>query len=201
MIKIKLLDYMGDDNTVCNAAWVSGGRQNGRTQEDKEKLIKYLADNNHETPFQHVIFSWHMKVPQRIGVQVLRHRSGTHNCASARYGHKFIETYKTGWPELVELETDAQNLLDKYNRVLEETGDLPLGKRRRIRELAAMCIPQGAIVEQIMTMDLRNLKNFFIQRLDIHAQPEIQEVARQMRDIVLSLPDLPLTCEYYLSGI
>lgn len=200
-IEVKLLDYMGDDNTVCNAAWVSGGRQNGRTLEDKEKLIKYLADNSHNTPFEHVQFSWHMRVPQRIGVQVIRHRTGKHNAGSARYGHKFTETFKTGFPELVELENDAQNILDKYNQVLENIASYPPSVRRRIRECAAFSIPQGTIVEQLMTIDLRNLKNFLVQRLDLHAQPEIQEVAKQMRDIVLSLPDLPLTCKYYLSDL
>lgn len=201
MIKVKLLDRMGNDDTVCNAAWVSGGRQNGRTEEDKEKLIKYLADNKHETPFEHVHFTFHVRTPYRIGVQVVRHRAATHNVASARYGHKFTETFKTGYPELIELETDAQKILDKYNQVLENISNYPPSVRRRVRECAAFCIPQGTMVEQILTIDLRNLKNFLVQRLDDHAQREIQRIAEQMLGIVLILPDLPLICKYYLKDL
>jgi len=202
-IEVKLLDHMGNDDTVCQAAWVSSGRQSNKTAADKEKLIKYLADNKHETPFEHVQFTFHLRVPQRIGVQVIRHRTGKHNAGSARYGHKFTETFKSGYPELVELEQDAQNILDKYNHVLENIADYPPMVRRRIRECAAFSIPQGTMVEQIMTIDLRNLKNFLVQRLAVDAQPEIQEVAKQMKDhIELYLAtSLSMVRKYYLKEI
>ena len=194
-IKVELLDLYGSDQVVMDSARVSSGKQ----PKDLEKFIERLAKEGHDSCFEHLVSRWKLRVPQKIGVQIVRHRIASHNCASARYNHKFDELYKVADGDIHEvifgeIEHHAGECLRLYNKIIEE---YPTNKR--IRELAAMCIPQGVLTEQILTINFRSLQNFLQLRDSPYAQLEIQFVAQEMKRILTEQKQIKFTNKYLLN--
>ena len=206
-MNVELLGVFGDDRQIAETAWVSSNRGDPSDPERIRKLIKMLAEEGHETPFESVVTRWKIEAPQRIQVQLLRHRMASHNVASARYNHKFKEVYPFSeqaeqegleMRELMVLEELANSCLIQYNKLLENTKNHH--NKKRIRELAAFALPQGVMSSQVMTINLRSLKNLIALRSSEHAQREIREIAENMKLYLRLETGLQHTVQYYFGG-
>lgn len=192
-------DHMGDDNSVVNAARVSFAKDASNfTPEQNKNLIKYLAKHNHWTPFAHAFVTLHMKAPIAIHAQCVKHQVGfAMNTVSRRYvseapdyylpifRSKPIGSVKQG--SGAEITGDKQaNLqtayiyhmnasIDLYERLLEN-GVAP--------EQARFVLSQGVMTEWVWSGSLMAWARFYNQRIDPHAQKEIQEVAYLAGEII-----------------
>lgn len=210
-MNVELLEVYGSDVTIAESAWVSSGRGDASDSTRVEKLIRMLAKEGHETPTEHVVTRWRITCPQRIQVQLLRHRMASHNVASARYGHKFEEVFPlsdvafsegidgaTGMA-LMELEEKAKECLERYNAILAAVKGSHDSKR--VRELAAFALPQGVMSSQVLTINLRSLKNLLELRCSEHAQKEVQEVAVEMLRLLREREELKITMDAFFGEI
>lgn len=168
------------------------GREPARTKEKDEKLIRYLYEHEHLTPFEKVRFEFVVKLPIFVARQWIRHRMGSFNEVSARYTELKDEFYipelerirgqhhanKQGSGErlpesyaldcLEEIKLSSERAFDSYTRMLS---------RGLARELARMVLPTNIYTSWYWTVDLRNLFHFLHLRLDEHAQYEIRVYA------------------------
>lgn len=201
MMKVQLIDHMGDDSSVVKAARVSfaGDHEvSGRTQEQDAKLIKYLADHNHWTPFAHTQITLRMTAPIPIRTQCFKHKFGfVENEESRRYvsytPDYFMPRFrmqaankKQGSGSEFELD-DQLELRDLYEDSVKAAiatyeGMLAKGVAE---EQARFVLPQGCLVNWYWTGSLAAFARFYNQRTDSHAQLEIQELA-QMVGVLLS---------------
>lgn len=189
---VELIDSMGNDTRVVNAARVSYNRETKGVVQDSN-LIEYLIEHGHLSPFEHVMFTFRIKCPLIVARQWMRHRTWKYNEISRRYTQENIEFYfpeKWRKPDTVNkqgstsgfnaeadeilsdiLQDTVKNSFANYNLLLS------LGVAR---EMARMVLPLNLYTTYYGTIDLRNLFGFFEQRLDSHAQWEIQQYAKAM---------------------
>ena len=207
---VRVVDYMGDDAAVVQAARVSYGRGTRRVSEDRG-LINYLMRHRHTTPFEMCEIKYHVKLPIFVARQWIRHRTANVNEYSARYSILDNEFYipearhlgaqsrsnRQGRAEVLEgpearrvhelLREDAQRLYAHYGEMLneDETG-APLDPRRRglARELARMNLSLNFYTQWYWKIDLHNLLGFLGLRADAHAQHEIRAYAEVLLDTV-----------------
>lgn len=191
---VDLVDYMGVDKSIVDAARVSYGKNSVVFDEERDrKLIRYLLVNNHTSPFEHVTFTFYVKTPIAIARQIMRHRTWSFNEISMRYteakdeffmpkewrGQSTDNKQMSAGP----LAHDTQHFIDAiYEPAIEycyEAYDA-LVKGGVSRELARMVLPVSLMTEFYGTVNLHNLMHFLELRLHPHAQPEVQDVARQM---------------------
>lgn len=195
-------DHMGDDNSVVNAARVSFAKDASNfTPEQNKNLIKYLAKHNHWTPFAHAFVTLHIKAPIAIHAQCVKHQVGfAMNTVSRRYvseapdyylpifREKPIGSVKQGSGD--EIAGDAQDNLQKaYAEHMNTSTDLyelllDLGVAP---EQARFVLPQGVMTEWVWSGSLMAWARFYNQRIDPHAQKEIQELAEQVDKIIAPL--------------
>ena len=196
---VRLVDYMGSDARIVQTARVSYGEGTKTLREDAG-LIDYLLRHEHTSPFEHVIFEFHAKMPIFVARQWIRHRTARLNEISGRYSVIKDEFYvpeavsinfqskdnKQGRavddvpPELKEkvinlLAEDQQSVYKNYEEMIED--DIA-------RELARINLPLSTYTEWYWQMDLKNMFHFLKLRMDHHAQWEIQEYGRAMAQIV-----------------
>lgn len=203
---VRVVDYMGDDSAIVQAARVSYGKGTKKTSEDKG-LINYLMRHRHTTPFEMCEIKLHVKVPIFIARQWIRHRTANVNEYSARYSVLDKEFYLPN-PELLAsqsktnnqgrgellsaqqsahvldlLKRDALQCYDSYLYLLNEDGahDEHPGIAR---ELARMNLPVNFYTQWYWKIDLHNLMHFLSLRADSHAQWEIQAYANVMLNIL-----------------
>ena len=190
---VRLVDFMGGDQGVVDAARVSyGGKSKG--EEADRKLIAYLLKHKHETPFEHAVFKFHVKTPIFVMRQWIRHRMASYNEVSARYTEVKDEFYiPTQWR--------AQDLKNKQGSVAAPQLDhaaLTAAFKKQVdsalktyqdmlkagvaRELARMVLPVNSYTEFYWTVNARSLMNFVTLRADVHAQWEIQQYAEAIAD-------------------
>mgnify|MGYP003589117065 FL=1 len=192
MIEVKLIDKMGSDLTVVNAARVSFHKESKVLTEKDKKLIEYLAKHKHTTPFRHVQFQFRCKAPIFLARQLGKHQTGmSWNEVSRRYVDSLPDFY---YPEVwrkrpdggikqgskdepIELNNYAHGVYDEFllgaQRVylrLLEIGVAP--------ELARIVLPQSMVTEWIWTGSMLAFFNVWKQRSDGHAQYEAREFAR-----------------------
>lgn len=200
-LKVEFIDKMGNDLTIVNAARVSfGNTQEELTDKDK-KLIKYLADHLHMSPFEHCMMSVKISCPLYIRSQIHRHRTFAYNEISRRYTSKNLQFYSPPnddirvqakknrqasadamTPEMsasmdVAIQSIHQKTLDTYNLLLEQGV---------CREQARGILPQNLMTEFYMTGNLRNWMHFVNLRLHEGAQKEAQYIANQCLDLLLA---------------
>lgn len=207
---IRVVDYMGNDNAIVQAARVSYGKGTKQVNEDRG-LIRYLMRHRHTTPFEMCEIKFHIKLPIFIARQWIRHRTANVNEYSARYsimGKEFylpsLETIasqsshnKQGRgsslsPDetnriLMLLKQDAEHAYDHYEEMLNETqsGDILDPERSGLaRELARMNLTLNYYTEWYWKIDLHNLLHFLSLRADPHAQYEIRAYADVMLEIL-----------------
>ncbi|MFM2357248.1 MAG: hypothetical protein RLZZ528_2984, partial [Pseudomonadota bacterium] len=199
---VRVIDYMGDDAAITQAARVSYGRGTKVVQND-EGLIRYLMRHWHSTPFEMCEVKFHVKLPVFVARQWIRHRTANVNEYSARYSILDREFYipapehlaaqstvnNQGRGELLEgaeaarvldlLREDAMRSYDHYEAMLSQDGQKGLA-----RELARMNLPANIYTQWYWKVDLHNLFHFLRLRADAHAQYEIRAYAQVMCDIV-----------------
>ncbi len=219
---VRVIDYMGDDSAVVQAARVSYGRGTKRTREDAG-LIRYLMRNWHTTPFEMCEIKFHVKLPIFVARQWIRHRTANVNEYSARYSildrefyipepehlgaqstenrqGRSAEALDAGQSQRVRelLRQDAERAYEHYRELLNEDEEgRPLDPERPglARELARMDLPLNFYTQWYWKVDLHNLLHFLRLRSDPHAQYEIRAYAEVMLDIVRRW--VPLTYEAY----
>lgn len=185
-------------------------RYEQRSTEDVERVINMLADSGHASCFEAVVLRYWIKVPIAIDRQLMTHRWMSSNGLSGRYRQvpsEFLEVPDDIWKVVGKLmavmdpETNdfisARQFYEGYSLACEQANawyeDLILlakaskesdlitnDEYKRIREFSRGVLPQHNMTERVLTINLRSLCNFFRLRLDKAAQPEIQDVARQM---------------------
>ena len=199
---VRVVDYMGDDAAITQAARVSYGRGTKSVNTD-EGLIRYLMRHWHSTPFEMCEVKFHVKLPVFVARQWIRHRTANVNEYSARYSILDREFYipapehlsaqsavnRQGRGELLEgeeaarvldlLREDAMRSYDHYESMLSQDGQKGLA-----RELARMNLPANIYTQWYWKVDLHNLFHFLRLRADAHAQYEIRAYANTMCDIV-----------------
>ena len=207
---VRVVDYMGDDGAVVQAARVSYGRGTRRVSED-QGLINYLTRHRHTTPFEMCEIKYHVKLPIFVARQWIRHRTANVNEYSARYSILDNEFYipepehlgaqssanRQGRAQVLEgdearrvyelLKDDAAQLYDHYSEMLneDETGARVDPERQGLaRELARMNLSLNFYTQWYWKVDLLNLLGFLSLRADAHAQYEIRVYAEAMLDTV-----------------
>ena len=226
---IRVIDYMGDDGAVVQAARVSYGRGTKKISEDRG-LIRYLMRHHHTTPFEMCEIKFHVKLPVFVARQWIRHRTASVNEYSARYSILNREFYIPAPEQLstqsqenrqgrgnvlqgdeavrvldILREDSARNYAD-YQEMLNEDdeGNVIDPKRNGLaRELARMNLPLNIYTEWYWKCDLHNLLHFLSLRADPHAQHEIRVYADAMMEALRAW--VPITAEafedYRLGGV
>lgn len=201
---LRVIDYMGDDAAICQAARVSYGRGTKSVSND-EGLIRYLMRHWHSTPFEMCEVKFHVKLPVFVARQWIRHRTANVNEYSARYSILDREFYipapeslaaqstvnNQGRGAVLEgaeaqrvldiLRDDAMRAYDHYEDML--TPNEATGKKGLARELARMNLPANVYTQWYWKTDLHNLFHFLRLRADPHAQYEIRVYAEKMAEI------------------
>lgn len=201
MISVELIDYMGDDLSVVNAARVSyGAESNSMTERDKN-LIKFLANNNHSTPFRHTCITLRCKAPIFLARQLGKHQVGfSWNEVSRRYKDgeainiemyapaKFLkrsEKPMDGVFDFLDQEVSStlrEEFLHSYKESLKSYHKLI--KIGIAPEQARAVLPQGMVTEWIWTGSLYGFYHMWKQRNDIHAQYEARLFAHRISKIM-----------------
>jgi thymidylate synthase (FAD) len=203
---VRVVDYMGDDAAIVQAARVSYGRGTRAANEDRG-LIRYLMRHRHSTPFEMCEIKYHVKLPIFVARQWIRHRTANVNEYSARYSILDREFYiprpehlaaqsssnRQGRGEVLDgadaarvldlLRGDAARTYDHYAEMLNEDADgAPLDPSRPglARELARMNLTLNTYTQWYWKADLQNLLHFLALRADAHAQYEIRAYADAM---------------------
>lgn len=195
---VRLVDHMGDDQRIVDAARVSYG-DGTRSVRENAQLIDYLLRNDHTSPFEQVVFTFQLKMPIFVARQWIRHRMARLNEVSGRYSVLPSEMYvpepervqaqssinKQGSAEVLppELNARAREVLEAgQGRAYQEYEELlELGVAR---ELARVNLPVSLYTEMYWQMDLNNLFRFLRLRLDEHAQWEIRVFAEAIAEFV-----------------
>jgi thymidylate synthase (FAD) len=204
---VRLIDYMGDDAAICQAARVSYGKGTKSVQND-EGLIRYLMRHWHSTPFEMCEIKLHVKLPVFVARQWIRHRTANVNEYSARYSILDREFYIPQSEQLAAQSTinnqgrgaaltadesarvleilkgDAAQTYDHYAEMIGEEDANGDPKQGLARELARMNLPANIYTQWYWKVDLHNLFHFLRLRADAHAQYEIRVYADAICNIV-----------------
>jgi len=205
---IGLLDHMGTEATITNAARVSFGKMKETFDEQDGKLLKFLIENRHFTPLEHVSFQFSIHCPLFVRGQWHRHRTWSYNEISRRYTSVDLEFYH---PKdfRKQSESNKQASTDEIvdNPALHEYIKMHIDDSLMLyntlvdngvcREQARMVLPQNMMTTFWATVDLRNLLHFLELRDDDHAQKEIREYAKAIKQLIE--PYIPHVTEYYRS--
>ena len=219
---IRVVDYMGDDTSIVQAARVSYGKGTKKVSTDSG-LIKYLMRHWHSTPFEMCEIKYHVKLPIFIARQWIRHRTANVNEYSARYSILDKEFYlpasehlaaqsqinRQGRGDVLKgeqakkvldlLKSDAERTYDNYEEILNERYDGTVIDEKKIglaRELARMNLTLNTYTQWYWKTDLLNLMNFLRLRADYHAQYEIRAYADVMLDTLKKW--VPITYEAFM---
>ncbi|MDX9860006.1 MAG: FAD-dependent thymidylate synthase [Rhodospirillales bacterium] len=207
---VRVIDYMGDDAAIVQAARVSYGKGTRKARDDAG-LVRYLMRHRHTTPFEMCEIKYHVKLPIFVARQWIRHRTANVNEYSARYSIMDREYYipepaqlgtqssanRQGRGDVLEgdeaadvlrvLREDAERCHADYEAMLNEDAD---GNRRNAnrrglaRELARMNLTLNTYTQWYWKIDLHNLLHFLSLRADPHAQYEIRVYADAMLETV-----------------
>ncbi len=219
---IRVVDYMGDDTSIVQAARVSYGKGTKKVSTDAG-LIKYLMRHWHSTPFEMCEIKYHVKLPIFIARQWIRHRTANVNEYSARYSILDKEFYlpntenlaaqsqsnRQGRGDVLQgeqakkvlelLKNDAEQTYNNYEMMLNERYDGSVINEKEIglaRELARMNLTLNTYTQWYWKTDLLNLMNFLRLRADHHAQYEIRTYADAMLNTLKKW--VPITYEAFM---
>jgi thymidylate synthase (FAD) len=205
-----LVDVMGDDRSVVQAARVSYGEGTKRVSDDRT-LIRYLMRHRHTTPFEMAEIKLLVRVPMDCWRQWIRHRTASVNEYSTRYSiaidsaqatlpdqwRSQAQTNRQGSGDLLSAEIGRQltdeerRLQDECRRVYQERLD-----RGVAREQARKDLPLATYTEAYWKVDLHNLLNFLVLRMDAHAQQEIRDYATTIGERIVA-PLFPIVWEAF----
>ncbi len=204
---VRLLDVMGDDEEVENAARISYGEGTRKVSQTRN-LIRYLMRHKHTSPFEMCEVKFHIKLPIFIMRQLVRHRTANINEYSGRYSVMSDEFYLPQGDYLAKQSTtnnqgrgevlpNKGSLQFEFNRVYDNAliSYQNLLEEDLARELARILLPVANYTECIWKMDLNNFFHFVKLRSDSHAQREIRDYSDAMYELVK--PYFPLCCEAF----
>lgn len=213
--EIELLDVMGDDLSVVNAAKVSFAAQVKEIDEASIGLINFLMKNKHATPFEHIIFKFRIKAPIFVTREWMRHRWSSFNEMSMRYHvppviDYYIPAYnkirkqvgKPGSYSFEEIEDPETK--DLFYSVFQKTilqADEAYHKLLEAgiaKEIARCVLPVSQYTEFIWTVNARSLINFISLRNESNAQYEIQEYAEVIEGFFAKI--MPITHEAFVKS-
>ena len=206
---VRLVQVGGNDQMICDSARLSYANASRPMISDDAKLIDYLLEHSHTSPFEQVVFWFHCKMPIFVARQWVRHRTARLNEFSGRYSEMRDEFYV---PELDQLK--IQSKTNKQGRDIESV-DSPKDCRMLMlqhnagafaryhrllddgmaKELARTVLPLSTYTEWYWQMDLHNLFHFLKLRLDSHAQYEIRVYAEAIAEMVKK--EVPLAWESF----
>lgn len=206
---VGLLNCMGNETTIVNAARISFQNISPTFEEKDERLLKYLIRNKHTTPLEHVVFTFSVHCPLYVRSQWMRHRTWAFNEISRRYTEADIEFYI---PKYFRKQSEnnkqasTNEIIEKNEEAINETEKLCLKtyhwylkliEMGVCREQARGVLPQCMMTTFWATVNLHNLIHFIELRDDEHAQKEIREYAKAMKELVR--PIVPHVIEYFES--
>lgn len=194
---IGLLNYMGNEVDITNAARVSFGKRKESFDDNDLKLMNYLIKNQHMTPFEHITMTFSVHCPLFVRAQWMRHRTWSYNEISRRYTDEEITFYL---PKALRVQSDnnKQGSIDN-SHVNDEKSlicDMDIQQIHAFqlykklleagvcREQARSILPQSMMTTFWATTDLRNLLGFLKLRCDEHAQAEIREYANAIKELI-----------------
>jgi thymidylate synthase (FAD) len=197
---VRVIDYMGDDSAIVQAARVSYGKGTKRTREDRG-LIRYLMRQNHTSPFEMCEIKLHVRVPMDVWRQWIRHRTASVNEYSTRYSEAIdgaLRTAPGAWRT-----QSALNRQMSAGRLPEDMGarlsaeEVELQQRARAayearlaagvaREQARKDLPLSTFTEAYWKINLHNLLHFLDLRMDQHAQQEIRAYATTIGEQIVA---------------
>jgi thymidylate synthase (FAD) len=197
---VRVVDYMGSDESIVQAARVSYGKGTKKLSEDKS-LIRYLLKHQHTTPFEMCEIKLHVRVPMDCWRQWIRHRTANVNEYSTRYSlaiDSAQKTKKTEWRKQSRsnkqgsddfLDENTGNLLSEREHILHQTIRDIYDERIAMdvaREQARKDLLLSTYTEAYWKIDLHNLFHFLALRMDIHAQFEIRNYANIIGNEIVS---------------
>lgn len=209
---VELVRSSGTDLDIANAARVSYGRISPELSERDVKLINFLMEHNHSSPFEHNQLSFRIKAPIFVTRQWMRHRMNSYNEISYRYVKVATEFYipkewrfqdQNNKQSSFGAFTD-EGITNEYKRALEHAYERynKMLEAGVCREQARAILPVATYTEFIYTCNLRSLMNFLQLRLGHGAQAEIREYAKAL--LQLALPKFPIALaawrKKYLTG-
>lgn len=217
---IRVVDYMGDDAAIVQAARVSYGSGTKTVREDRG-LIRYLMRHRHTTPFEMCEIKFHIKLPIFVARQWIRHRTANVNEYSARYSVLDKEFYIPQEEQIAcqsmtnnqgRSETLSSSKAKEIQKMLYEHSELSYKKYEALlksdpslaRELARMILPVNFYTQWYWKVDLHNLLHFCALRADVHAQYEIRVYAQTiLHEIIKNWVPLVYEafCDYRTNGV
>lgn len=199
MIKVSYISHMGDDLTIVNAARVSFNKTSDTLNDKDKKLIKYLAEHNHMSPFEHCTITVIVECPLYIRSQIHRHRTFAYNEISRRYTSEDLQFYL---PSIDDIRQQSKSNRQASDGLVDtETAEAvrnmmlhqhiaALAMYEKLldvgvcREQARGILPQNLMTKFYMTGNLRNYAHFLELRQHTGAQKEVREVASQLQAIL-----------------
>ncbi len=218
---VRLIDYMGNDGAITQAARVSYGKGT-KTVNTDTGLIRYLLRHRHTTPFEMVEAKFHIKMPIFVARQWIRHRTANVNEYSARYsildkeyyiptedalgvqskqnhqGRAEVLTGREAAEVLQILKEDAEHTYKNYEYMMNEDNKgciIDENRQGLARELARMNLTLNTYTQWYWKIDLHNLLHFLALRADHHAQYEIRVYAEAMLEMIKAW--LPITYQAF----
>jgi thymidylate synthase (FAD) len=195
---VRLVDYLGNDSRIVQAARVSYGAGTKTFREDAG-LINYLLRHDHTSPFEQVVFTFHVKLPIFVARQWIRHRTARVNEISGRYSVMKSEFYLPSKADIAfqsednkqgrssatvpaKLQRQVLFILRRFQKQVYGRYE-DLLENNIARELARINLPLSLYTEWFWQIDLHNLFRFLKLRLDRHAQMEIRAYAEVLLKI------------------
>ena len=216
---VRVVDYMGDDAAIVQAARVSYGKGTRKVSDDRG-LIRYLMRYRHTSPFEMCEIKLHVKLPIFIARQWIRHRTAAVNEISARYSVLEDEFYLPGEGAVAAqsaenrqgrgtaldqdeaqairatIQQNGTDAFNQYHQLLGDADELTENGRPGVaRELARVVLPLSTYTQWYWKTDLHNLLHFVALRIDPHAQVEIRAYAEVLADVLRRW--VPLTFEAF----
>lgn len=200
-IKVELLDSMGTDRDIANAAWTSSydlSRKTSRNDDDVAKLVQRLVRDGHTTPLESIVFRFWCRWPIFVDRQHMTHRIQSANGLSGRYRTLPSDYYElpedvcnvlkavgeeqfiADYDKLVKDQITWYNRALNYLRLKEQMGRMTNGAYKRCREVLRGAIGTANMTERVFVMNLHAYANYMRLRSSEHAQPEIKDAADKM---------------------
>lgn len=207
---VTLIDRMGDDRAICEAARVSY-KSEAKTAEDDRKLVRYLWDNKHTTPFEHVVFKFHVKAPIFVARQWFRHRMASYNETSFRYREAPPEFYvPKRWRAQDTKNKQGSKTTEDIGHAVASDALLRSSEQSMLtyewmlhegiaKEMARMVLPTNLYTEFYWTVNLHSLMHFTRLRSEKHAQWEIKQFSNTLWSIWA--PIVPWTAEAFFASL
>lgn len=203
---IRLVEKMGTDSSIVEAARVSYAGISKGPEKDK-KLLFYLMEHKHMSPFEQVTFKFHVKAPIFVARQWFRHRIGSFNEISARYTEVKDEFYSPGIFRAQDTKNKQGSVPAQLNhlscKMILDAANVDSYLRYKYlleagvaREMARMVLPVNMYTEWYWVVNVRSLLNFINLRADVHAQEEIRQYADILGKILKD--ECPWTFEAFM---